>query len=72
MRFSYATPKEITSRIKFILPSSAQIIEYVNQALGPFEIFYHAHGVAIEILEDQNGHRRPVVGYGKSGRWVGA
>ena len=36
------------------------------------EIFYLANGAAVEELADRNGHRRKVVGEGKSVSWGGA
>ena len=75
--FSYATPREISSEIKRIwesemrFPSSKQIIEDVDRALEAFDIVYHAHGATFEGLVYCHGHRRPLLGDEKSGRWGG-
>ena len=53
-------------------PSSASIIQDVNLALKALEIFYLAYGASVEGLADSNGHRRKVVGEGKSFCWGGA
>ena len=53
-------------------PSSARIMQYVDLALKALENFYHANGAAVEGLADRNGHRRKVVGEGKSVSWGGA
>ena len=53
-------------------PSSARIIQDVDLALKALEIFYRANGDAVEGLADRNGHRRKVVGEGKSVSWGGA
>ena len=53
-------------------PSSARIIEDVDLALKALEIVYLANGAAVEGLADRNGHRRKVVGDGKSVSWGGA
>ena len=50
-------------------PSLARIIEDVNLALKALEIVYLANGAAVEGLADRNGHRRKVVGEGKSVSW---
>ena len=47
-------------------PSSARIIQDVDLALKALEIVYRANGAAVEGLDDRNGHRRKVVGEGKS------
>ena len=47
-------------------PSSARIVQDVDLALKALEIFYRANGAAVEGLADRNGHRRKVVGEGKS------
>ena len=41
-------------------------------ALKVLEIFYRANGAVFKGIDDRNGHRRIVVGEGKSGSWVGA
>ena len=46
------------------LPSSTQIIEYVDRMLEASEIVYGVHGAAVERLENWNGHRQTVVGLG--------
>ena len=48
------------------------IIEDVDRALEALEIIYLANGAAVEGLAYNNGHRRPMVGGGKIGRWGGA
>ena len=53
-------------------PSSAQIIEDVDMASKALEIVYLANGAAVEGLADRNGHRKKVVGEGKSVSWGGA
>ena len=53
-------------------PSSERIIEDVDLALKALEIVYLANGAAVEGLADRNGHRRKVVGEGKSVSWGGA
>ena len=47
-------------------PYSARIIQYVDLALKQLEVVYRANGAAVEGLADRNGHRRKVVGEGKS------
>ena len=53
-------------------PSLAQIIQDVDLALKALEIVYRANMAAVEELADRNGHRRKVVGEGKSVSWGGA
>ena len=53
-------------------PSLARITQYVDLALKALEIVYRANGAAVEGLDDRNGHRRKVVGEGKSVSWGGA
>ena len=53
-------------------PSSAGIIQDVNLALKALKIVYRANGAAVEGLVYRNGHRRKVVGEGKSVSWGGA
>ena len=53
-------------------PSLARIIEDVDLALKALEIFYLSNGAAVEGLADRNGHRRKLVGEGKSVSWGGA
>ena len=53
-------------------PSSARIIEDVDLALKALEIVYLANGDSVEGLADRNGHRRKVLGGGKSVSWGGA
>ena len=78
MQFSFSTPREIALGMKRIweskmgTPSSARIIEDVDLALKALEIVYHTNGAAVEGLADRNGHRRLVVGEGKSVSWGGA
>ena len=57
---------------KLGIPSSARIIEDVDLALKALEIVYLANGASVEGLTDWNGHRRKVVGEGKSVSWGGA
>ena len=78
MQFIFSTPKEIARGMKRIweskmgTPSLARIIEDVDLALMALEIVYRANGDAVEGLADRNGHRRKVVGEGKSVIWGGA
>ena len=53
-------------------PSSPRMIQDVDLALKALEIVYHANGAAVEGLADRNGHRKKVVGEGKSVSWGGA
>ena len=53
-------------------PSLAKIIQYVDLALKALEIVHRGNGAAVEVLADRNGHRRKVVGEGKSVSWGGA
>ena len=53
-------------------PSSERIIEDVDLALKALEIFYLENGAAVDGLSDRNGHRRKVVGEGKSVSWGGS
>ena len=53
-------------------PSLARIIQDVDLASKALEIVYHANGAVVEGLADRNGHRRKVVGEGKSVSWGGA
>ena len=53
-------------------PSSARIIEDVDLALKALDIVYLPNGASVEGLPDSNGHRRKVVGEGKSFSWGGA
>ena len=72
MRFSFSTQKKISRGLKRIweskmgTPSSARIIQDVNLALKALEIVYRTNGAAVEELSYRNGHRRKVVGEGKS------
>ena len=78
MRFSFSTPKEIGKVLKRIRESnmgtlsSERIIKNVYLALKSLGIFYRTNGAAVEGLADRNGHRRKVVGEGKSVSWGGA
>ena len=78
MRFSFSTPKEIARGMKRIreskmgTPSLARIILDVDLALKASEIVYRKNGAAVEGMADRNGHRRKVVGEGKSVSWGGA
>ena len=53
-------------------PSSARMIEDVDLELKALGIFYMENGASVEGLADRNGHRRKVVGEGKSVSWGGA
>ena len=53
-------------------PSLARIIEDVNLVLKALGIVYLENGASVEVLADRNGHRRKVVGEGKSVSWGGA
>ena len=72
MCLSYSTPREISRGLKRIwdskmgTPSSARIIKDADLALKAFEIVYRANGDAVEGLADRTGHRRKVLGTGKS------
>ena len=72
MQFSFSTPREIARGMKRIweskmgTPSLARIIEDVDLALKALEIVYLANVASVEGLADRNGHRRKVVGEGKS------
>ena len=78
MCFSFSTPKEIATglkriwELKMVTPSPARIIQDVDLELKELEIVYHPNGSAVERLADRNGHRRKVVGEGKSVSWGGA
>ena len=76
--FSFSTPKEIARGLKHLwdskigTPSSARIIQDVDLALKALEIVYRENGGAVEGLADRTGHRRKLVGKGKSVRCGGA
>ena len=76
--FSLSTSKEIFRGLKKILeskigtPSSERIVQYVDMALQALEIIYRANGYAVEGFSDRNGHRRKLLGEGKSISWVDA
>ena len=53
-------------------PSSERIIQDVDLALKALEIVYRTNGGEFEGLADRNGHRRKVVGEGKSVSWGGS
>ena len=53
-------------------PYSAMIIQDVDLALKPLEIFYHANGATVKGLVDRNDHIRKEVGEGKCVSWGGA
>ena len=78
MKFSFTTHGKICRGIKRIweskmgTPSSARMIEDVDLALKALEIFYLENGASVEGISDKNGHRRKVVGEGKSVSWGGA
>ena len=77
MRFSFSTPKEIAIGLKRVweskmgTPSSARIIQDVDLALKALEIVYRENGFSVQGLADRNGHRRKLVGEGKSVIWEG-
>ena len=50
-------------------PSLATIIQDVDLALKALEIVYRANRAAAVGLDDRNGHRRKVLGEGKSVSW---
>ena len=52
-------------------PSLARIIQDFDLALKALEIFYRANGAAVEGLPARNGHRKKVLGEGKSVSWGG-
>ena len=72
IRFSLSTLKEIARGLKRIweskigTTSSASIIEYVDLAVKALGIIFIEIGDEVEGLADRNGHRRKVVGEGKS------
>ena len=76
--FSFSTPREIAQGMKRLwdsimgTPSLARIIQDFDLALKALEIVYRENGAAVEGLADRNGHRRNVVGKGKSVRYGGA
>ena len=76
--FSFSTLREITRGLKCLwdskigTPSSARIIQYVGLALKALEIVYRENGGAVEGLASRNGHRRKVVGKGRSVKCGGA
>ena len=76
--FSFSTPREIYRGLKRIwglkmgTPSLARIIQDVDMALKALEIVYRENGAAVEGLADRSGHRRKLVGKGKSVRCGGA
>ena len=78
IHFSFSTPREIARGMKRIweskmgTPYSARIIQDVDLALKALEIVYVANGDSVEGLSDMNGHRRKVVGEGKSVSWGSA
>ena len=75
MRFSFSTPKEIARGLKRIWESKmgrpylARMIQDVDLALKASRTVYRANGDAVEGLADRNGHRRKVIGEGKSFSW---
>ena len=52
-------------------PSSARIIQDVDLVLKTLKIVHLANRALVEGLADRNGHRRKVVGEGKSVSWGG-
>ena len=53
-------------------PSSARIIQDVDLTLRALEIVCFANGAAVEGIANRSGHRRKLVGKGKSVRCGGA
>ena len=49
-----------------VTPSSARIILYLYLVFKALEIVYCANGASVDRLSDRNGHRRKLVGEGKS------
>ena len=47
-------------------PCSERIIQDVDLELKVLEIVYRSNGAAVEGLSDRSGHRRNLVGKGKS------
>ena len=47
-------------------PCLTRIIQDVDMALKALEMVYRANGAAVEGLTDRSGHRRNLVGKGKS------
>ena len=78
MHFSFSAPKKIarglkrTRESKMGTPSLARTIQDVDLVLKAMEIVYRENRDAVEGLADRNGHRRKVVGEGKSVSWGGA
>ena len=78
MRFSFSTPMEIDLGLKHIwnskmgTPSLARIIQDVDLELKALEIVYGTNGDAVDGMDYRNGHRRKLVGEGKSVSWGGA
>ena len=76
--FSFSTPREIAQGLKRLwdskmgTPSLARIIQDVDLALKALENFYRENGAVVEGLTDRSGHRRKMVGKGKSVRCGGA
>ena len=50
----------------------ARIIQDIDLELKALEIVYRENGAAVEGITDRNGHRKKVVGKGKSVRCGGA
>ena len=77
MGASFSTPKEISRGLKRIqeskmgTPSLESIIKDVEQASKTLEILYDTNRDKFEGIADRNGHRRKVVGEGKSVSWGG-
>ena len=53
-------------------PYLARTIQDVDIALKALEIVYRENGDVVEGMSDMNGHRRKVVGEGKSVSWGSA
>ena len=76
--FSFSTPRKIARGLnrlwgsKMGTPCLARIIQDVDLVLKALQIVYLENGAAVEGFTDRNGHRRKVVGKGKSVRCGGA
>ena len=76
--FSFSTPRKIARGLKRLwdskigTPSSERIFQDVDLTLKALEIVYCENRAAVEGIADRNGHRRKVVGKGKSVRCGGA
>ena len=53
-------------------PSSARIIKDIDLSLKALKIVFRENGYSVEYIDDINGHRKKVVGEGKSVSWRGS